>query len=746
MGAALIVLLTTVDAYAEPEKTVEEIVITATKRETTLQSTAGSIYAIGQDDIALRGVVSIDELGSSVPGLTYGEVIGVPQITIRGIGLSVETGAAEQGVASYLDGVFLSQPALTNIAVGDLERIEVLRGPQGTLQGRNATGGAVNYVTRRPTDAFEASASIGSGNYAMTSAEGFVSGSVVPERLRARAFVRYKEHEGYTDNRYAAPLTDPLHELEESNVRLALGSTVTDTLSIDVAYNYFRKEGSFAAYQMTNTLGVPLDQGLFTTEPFEFVSDTKNRARQEGEVLSTEIALDLGELTLRSVTGLTSIKRDEYSDGDGRGPSPTLRALRLETDLALARTDDFDTFVEDLTLSGRLFDRVDFVLGAFYMREDGSSTLDVELGPNSALDLGSFVPPPDGPLVTQLLPAGSSFVQPTRDEDNESYALYADVSYSLTDRLRVIGGFRVGADEKDVELSDPGILGYGECGSEPHQEFDFASPKLGVEYDVAEDVMVYGQYQEATKPGGVNASVCVQTFDDEEVKAFEVGIKSRFWDGRATLNVAAFDYDYDNYQVFQVIFPSSAEIVNAPKASVRGLEVEAALYLSENVSFDLGVSLLDAEYDEFDGDDPFIPGLLLEDLSGNRLNRAPEYTVSAGVDITVPIPAVRIDDLRVRAEVIAVDEMYFRQFNQGIDRQEEYTVGNLFVSLPFDEGRYELNGFVRNVWDEDYVIGQVANASAFLFAFNPVNTAGAGEVYGLWGTPRTWGVELRIQF
>ena len=142
IGIVLSVFAFTATAHAQ----VDEIVVTATKRETTIQTTAGAISAMSGEQMKFRGQVNAQDMAFNVPGLVYGELLGTPQITIRGVGLSVETGVAEMGVATYLNGVFLSKPGLTNLALGDLERAEVLRGPQGTLYGRNATGGAVKPV------------------------------------------------------------------------------------------------------------------------------------------------------------------------------------------------------------------------------------------------------------------------------------------------------------------------------------------------------------------------------------------------------------------------------------------------------------------------------------------------------------------------------------------------------------------------------------------------------------------------
>ena len=430
-------------------------------------------------------------------------------------------------------------------------------------------------------------------------------------------------------------------------------------------------------------------------------------------------------------------------DGDGRTYSPLLQAAGAEFDQIQDRDDDWATVIEEVSGSGNLLERFEYVAGFFFMHEKGESIIDVLLGPDAS---------------PALQAAGDSLVHPARFERNTSYAFFGDARLALLPSVHLVGGFRAGVDHKKTLLRDDGLLGFQRIANQysalgdpnchvPAQKFTAVSPKGGIEWDLFEDGLLYVQYQQGTKPGGANANACIQLFDAEKVKAVEGGVKLAFLDGRAGANASVFHYDYENYQLFQIEPPATAVIVNAPKATVLGGELEAAASPFEFLSLDLGLSLLDAQYNRFVQDDPIVAGSQMEDLSGNRLSRAPKYTINGGVELTLPVHRSVLGDVKLRGEARRVDDLYFRQFNRDFDRQNAYTTGDVVVLLRSESGRFALRGFVKNVGDARYILSQLASPADPLFTANPANaTTGAGAFYGLYGPPRTWGVELTAYF
>ena len=724
----------------EPEirsAAIEEIIVTATKRETTLQDTAAAITVFGAEQLGFRELDDAKDLAFSVPGLVYGEASGSPQITIRGVGLAVETGAAEQGVASHVNGIFLSRPVLTNLALGDMERVEVLRGPQGTLYGRNSTGGAINYITKRPGDELDAELTAGFGSFDRRTVEGFVSGPLRDDLLLARVYAKFDDHDGYTENHSRFPGTEDIQAARNVGVRSTFSLLATDALGADLVYGYHRRTGSFTPFTWTNIVGVPFptDPEIFTTEPNETYNNVvPNRQKHSAHFGSATIRYDWGNLTAKSITGLTFHIRDEHSDSDGRDPSPTLQAAGAEFDFVQIRYDEFTTWTEELNVSGRAWDRLGWIVGGFFMRETGAGTIDIFLG-----DTGN--------------PATSNteFVGPRKGEKTTSLALFTDLTFSVIDRLRVVAGARVGEDRKETALFDDTaaalVVGFpadGRCNPR-RQKFSGVSPKGGVEYDLREGTLVYVQYQEATKPGGTNPNACVQQFKEEKVRSVEGGTRTSLFDDRLHINGTGFYYDYTNYQLFQILPPASAEIINAPKAHVVGGELEVFGLLGDFVRSDLGVSLLDAVYDEFRGIDTVNgPTAAEEDLSGNRLTRAPRYSIHGGVDAFYPLSFQWLAEARFRVEVRHTDDMFFRQFNRSFDKQDAYTVTNLFLGFTNEGDWLELRASVKNLFGTEYIVSQFSNVNDF--SILPDSEGRRSALLGYWGQPRWLGVEMTARF
>lgn len=717
MGASALALASALPVSAIAQ--IDEIIVTATKREAGIQELSQAITAVSGSDLDFRGATATEDLQFQVPNLVYGETQGTSLITIRGVGLSVETGFAEQGVASHVDGVFLSRPGMTNIVIGDLERVEVLRGPQGTLYGRNSTGGIINYITRKPTEDFEAGATVGGGSFTTVNADGYVSGPLVENKLLARVYVDFSDTNGYIEN----PILDNDFDEETSfGLRGAVRYLANEDFTLDMSVNYLRREGGWTYNQATNFFGSTAPFGQ--TTPNVIPAEDDPDAFQEVLGVTGTATWNTDLFTVKSITSYYRETRDEFYDSDG-------------VSLAFTDVDRDDlsrTFQQELNLNGTAFDeRVDWIAGGYFFYEDAQLDLDI-------------------PTLGGLLR-----LEQSQDEENLNYAFFTDVTVSVTDQLRVIGGVRYSRDQRDVDsfvfnpLTTLALLPPITCSSSLEIDNDFINPKGAIEFDATEDLMVYGSYQRGSKPGNktFGEPTCSQTFGEETIDAFEGGFKSSWFGGNLIVNASGFYYDYEDYQVFQIIFPTS-RVLNAPEASAYGAEVEILAAPTENTRVNIGASYLNAEYDRFTDTDSFgtlglVPGVpaTAQDLSGNKLTRSPEFTINAGAEGTWPIPnGGIIGSVTLRGEVFYTSEMFFRQFNESFDRQDGYAIGNVFVAINSSDERYQLRGFVKNVGDTEYIVSQFSNASPEP-AFGGFGNA---ATLGQYGRPRSWGIELSAEF
>lgn len=699
------------------EQKIEKITVTATKRSAKVQDTSAAITVLKGTDIEERGAEKTEDLQYQVPGLIYGETSGTSQVSIRGVGLSVETGFAEQGVASYIDGVFLPRGGMTNLNFGDIGQVEVLRGPQGTLYGRNATGGVISYITRKPTEEFEAGFKAGYAEFNTYRGEAMVSGPI-GNGVLGRLFVTSSDTEGYLDNPLGIPVGDEHLDAGRASLRLLASKDFT----IDLSAMYLQRDGGYVHNQVITAFG-PL-YGILpaaSTKPNTVTTEIDPNTEHEVYGGIVTLAYDFGDGVVgKSITSFLQETRDEYSDSDG-------------VPIAITYLDRFETSKsksQEFNFNGTGFGgSLDWVFGLYYFQEEASLNADVDF---FGLPLRLF----------QGL-----------DEDNTTYGVFTDLTVSVSENVRLLGGLRYGRDEKDIHYRYDSIaIGGPACTGAVQVNLDSLNPKAGVEIDAADDVMLYAQYTRGTKPGGANLSspTCDDTFDDEKIDAYEIGAKTAFADEKLIINGSAFYYAYEDYQVFQINFPS-ASIVNAPESTVKGVELELIAKPHDDFAINLGMMYLDAQYDRFTDIDsfgivclipgqcptiPYLPSPLPQDLSGNKLTRSPEWTFNLGIENKWNLGEGVLGSLKLRGELYYVDDMFFRQFNEAWDHQDGYLLGNAFVTLASSDEKWALRGYVKNIGDEAYIVSQFSNASPL----------GNASTLGIYGPPRTIGIELSARF
>lgn len=699
-GFALVCLQ--LNASAE-EQVIEEIVVTATKRASSVMDIPASVTAFGEDKIALTEITSNDDLEFAVPGIVVDNFNGRSSVTIRGIGSGSGTAASVGGtaVAQHIDGVYQSRVQSVVLALNDLQQLELLKGPQGTLYGRNSTGGAINYVTKKPTEEFEGSISLTAGNFDRTAAKVMLSGPL-SDSVSMRANVYYDEQDGYLEVVGGGGSPD-IHGRDILGGRLALRITPSDDLTIDLNVTSIENEtiGTAQIIGIVNPAAAfHLQPGNHTLNVNEIVSD----ADAEGEVSqdSATAIIDWAINDQWSLKSTTGYMENEWSQ------------LNYDVDYSSAVVELFPGFFlypaegraenESETLSHELNlsftgDRLNLVTGLFYFKDEVSQP--------------------------QSFPAfGVAF---EFDQKTEAWAAFADATFTVTDDLRVLAGIRYNYEETEIDQLSSTACPLGVTGKE---DWSDTNPKIGFQYDVSDSAMIYGTWQEGFKAGGYDPANCVDDFNPENIEAIEFGLKANLFDGAGLLNLAIFDYDYEDLQVGQLVgFVTNIE--NAGEADVLGAEFDFQYLLSDSWAWELSATFLDTEQNDLSLQDPFNGGVV--DVSGKDLLRAPEF--SGTFALTYDVGFDDGSQLQLRGELYHADESRFRFFDDepGAFR-DSLTTSNLYANLTVGaiEG-LSFRAYVKNLSDEEVIEGILPLAFA-------------GIQLGNYTRGRTYGLEAKYDF
>ena len=645
------------DRGTEPEPVgLGMIVVTAQKREQNLQDVPIAISAVGEQFLDSRDITAIDDLGQFAPNVKIEKAPGsstTAQVSIRG---SVTINPAitwEPAVGIYLDGVYIAKNQGAIFDVADLERIEVLRGPQGTLYGRNTLAGAVNLILAKPTGVLGGELEASYGNYDYRRLRGALdlpalgplSVKVSGQIAKRDGFFAIEPNPFPSAAPFAqAPQVDEAHSLDSKSGLIQARLEPTDTITIDYTFDYAEYDqrplpGQLVGLNMTggpadifdpgspSFIGVPL--GLFEEGDRQDIlsldANIFERSRTYGHALTATI--DIGALEFKSITAYRDLEWEDRLDLDG---SPF--------DIATtARFTEMDSFSQELQLSGSILnDRFDFVLGGFYYDEDAATN-------NPQRFFGLF-----GPF-------GNEF-DSRYGSKAEAWAVYGQADAELTDNFTLTLGARYTEETKSISrflqvLSDPNIpaanlpftvadIDFGDVEDADYSNF---SPSATFTYQIDPDVTVYARYAKGYKSGGFNGETNVfvaptpecpsgalelcNPYLPEEVDSYEVGLKSVINNGALVFNVAAFWDDHQDIQlsVFDATGAAASKVLNAASAIIRGIELEGVISPSDALTINASFSYLDSEYESF-----FEGG---EDVSDNRaFPHAPDFTVSLGAD------------------------------------------------------------------------------------------------------------------
>ncbi|HKP80110.1 MAG TPA: TonB-dependent receptor [Phenylobacterium sp.] len=686
--------------------TVDEVVVTALKREANLQDIPASISAISAQSMAERGISDVRDLAKLVPNLNWGEHFGTTLVTIRGVGSNVDSGVTEPTVAMYVDGVFLPRSTMATLRAVDLDRVEVLRGPQGTLYGRNATGGAINFVSAAPTKAFQGGLNLSAGGRDAWGVSGFVSGPVAPGFLVRLSAGREKQ-DGYVK---VLNTGQRLNGVDARYARGAIRFQPSDELQFDVALRY-DKDTSANAYQQLlepSPLAPPSGQ---TSAPDRIRADSPYAGLSRTIIASGGLTWTPNEaLTIRTVSGYVDHKSDVAVDADAT-TTPFYSVPHFPR--------PSKSYSHEIDVLGD-YGKVSFILGAYYFHEKAETTLDLSIG---SVGAGAFGLPVNAVIAQGVL------------AKIENAALFGDVTYKLTDRLRLNVGLRYNHESNDytqifalLPLTNLLTAAY-------HTKSDRLLPKIALQFDLTDDVQGYAQWSRGYKSGGANLVTTPTAlgspeglYGPEALDAFEVGLKSQLFDRRITANVAAFYYDYRDLQVTTNVPPSTTLVKNAD-ARVYGVEGDFRFRVTPQFTLQLAPTLTHARFKNFVDFDPVFQQTV--DLGGFHLLRAPDFTLNASASYRIDLGGKLFSRLTLQADALYSSKVVLRYYDRPGESQSAYTIGNLSASLANADESLLLSAFVNNVGDKDYK--------------QQITNFGLGY-FGNYAPPRTWGVRLSSRF
>lgn len=688
----------------------EEIIVTAQKRRQALKDVPAAVTALTSKTLDDRVLNTVEDISTSVPNLQFTSFNGVTIVAIRGIAPEANSPSVDSSTAQHIDGVYQPRPTSMNLAMADLDSVEVLRGPQGTLYGRNATAGVINFILKRPGDELAAGVETTVGNYGRRKISAYVTGPVA-EGLNARISALFDRNDGYGINL----LTNKRVGGEDTEgVRAALEYTGLEGLNLYLSAYYVDSTidgpNLFAFTPLTgpDVAAHAPESLLQTTRPRRVYSDfdAETRTKQGGVTGIVDVAVT-DNISIKSISGY--VDSDFHSLFD-TAPLPVLISWGEQKYTS-------EMFSQEFNLNAKLFDRLDTVVGLYYMEENFDQAPDVHF--------------PQGFLFNNI--RTPFVVRNILNEDTTSKAIFADATYSITDDFRILGGIRYTEDEKEVEQS----IFYGAltfCNSLPGKlSYSSTTGRAGVQYDVSDSVTAYATWQSGFKAGGFNVSGCGDDFDPEELDSYEIGIKGTLFDRRVTFALSGFHYDAKNFQVVQLVQVNgliTSRVENAAGANITGLELEATARLTDHLKIDINATYTDSEYKDYTAFNSMTRQFV--DLDGYQLMKTPEYTFKLGVDYDfVPVDGFL---LTLRGEVYHSAKIFYTPFHDAIAAQNDaFTIVNAFATLEPDEAGYRISLFGKNIFGEDYRISG--------------NTSPAYNVgRGYWNDPATYGVTIAYDF
>ncbi len=664
-----------------------EIVVTSQRRAQKLQDVPISVNAFSARDIADAGITSTQDFINLTPNVslddsfTYGNTF----VVVRGV---TQINNADSPVAIVVDGVPQNNQKQLKMNLFDVERIEVLKGPQGALYGRNAIGGAINIVTKQPSNEFTGFAQVGYGRGDLFEALGGLSGPVVKDKLLFRIAGFYKQSDGLIDNSFLMRKVDFIDH--DYSIRGKLLFTPTDDVTVDL-------RASYSDFQAGSIYDSIVDSGLandFVDPRNDFLGVTDGDTTE----LTGKVDIDLGFARLTSITGYTDLYEQYRGDLDFGNPVDDPGGfLGLFGPVGQGQNLDVQMISQELRLTSPDDQRLRWIFGGYYIHTDRSlltrAFLDFDHTP------GQFE-------------TGFIIVELNEDNNNDAWAVFGQADFDITDQLIISGALRFDEDRRDQD----DLVG----GGNRKKKFSSLQPKVTVTYNATEDALLYATYSTGFRSGGFNAPG-LGSFRDETLDNYEVGFKTSWFDNRFIFNAAGYFSQVDDFQFFFVDVARAAQVIgNIDKVDIKGLDIDFRSLIAPGLQFYGGVGVTDSKIKRSTARPMDV---------GNKTPKTTGWSMNLGAQYERPITDMLDGFIRIDYEHRG--KKYWHTDNVHV--QNPIDLLNLRVGVQTEA--WSLTFWGRNLTDEDYFTD--LNSPVF---------SGLPSVIGFRAPPRTYGIEGRVQF
>ncbi len=697
-----------------------DIVVTATRQSTSLSKVAAAVTAVQAGDLGAGKIKDVQSLAASIPNLSVGDQFGVNRIFIRGIGLTSIDLGADGGVAFLQDGAQIPRPAAQLAGFYDLQQVEVLRGPQGTLYGRGATAGAINLITKRPTEALDGYLRATYGNYNAVAIEGGVGGAVVKDTVMVRISGKYDTRDGYGTNTFTHS------QIDNRNAYAFRGSVLlkaAEDFSILVSGETFHENDNNYAFHYfgptvaaENALGALLGgQSIFTIAAAKGVkpnlrdlySGTDPVNHRNGTSFTGTMEWTPENWSIKSITSYHDFER--FNRDDLNGSNVNMFGQNNYTENSKSYSQEF--------VGSYKGNRFDALFGTVYFHEDLSGEVRVPL-----TNLG----------ILFNLPANyfdsKNYLQ-TGTVKIDALGLYAQGSYAFTDSLKLTLGGRFSHEKRQgigvFDFLATNVL------TNKQKAWDAFTPTMTLNYQANPDTLFYATVTRGFKSGVINVGSQNDVIDPEYVWSYELGVKTAALDNRLQANLSAFYMDYSNLQVGFVNAQSIVSTVNAASARNYGFEAELRAKPATGLTVELFGTYLNAKYRQFENG-YYRANFATVSLAGNTLDNAPKFSFRAGVNYDLPVSLP--GKITVRGDLTWQDRVYFTEFNNADATQAPYALLNAGIGYTTEDKRWTLDIWGRNLTDHFIFSNNIITAPLY-------NSVRVGTV----APPRTFGVTLGLK-
>ena len=795
-AAATLALAASAPALSQ-NLTLEEIIVTATKRAEGLQEVPIAISVMSGQEINAKGLTKMEDLSAYMPNVHVAEASGGTNLFIRGIGSGVNYGF-EQSVGTFVDGVYFGRGRSARGKFLDLERVEVLKGPQSTLFGKNTIAGAINITTGQPTEEFEGYISAGyTSELEAKTLSGVVSGPL-SDSVRGRLAVRSYEDKGYVSNLTESGVDGPQNDSVYVRTTLAIDLSEDWTATIKAELGTHDVKGRQEIITQANPLATSLYSGASGADNFEAglgynnyqqnIADLPLFDDTESSIMQVTLDGAIGEYGVKAVIAYADYEFTNSLDSD-YGP------LRL---INRARNEEHEQISAEFILSSPSDETFEYIAGAYYQTEELSHDRYSHVAPSGA-------PALQGGIFNQLNTLGFSAgylggnLDPiadngvidgtatnTLEQDADSWSVFFDGTYNISDTLRITAGLRYSEDDKEMSKSaaichlDPSVASFEfsadkTCAEDPNQKLlpaqlalvysaglnlakphaytrerseDHVTGHVNLQWDMSDETMVYLEVGNGYKAGGFDednglgreletvngVTDDLADFEDETVDTIEIGAKINLADGRGRLNIAAFSSTYEDVQVSTFDGTAGFVVGNAAESEVQGIEADVLYRATEEITINGAFAYMDATYKSYPGAGCNVAQVIAnggpkgctQDLTGKQLQFAPEYTANVGISYATELSSGLL--LNAALDYNWTDDVIVAADMDENLIQDSYGKLNARISLASGD-QWQLSLIGKNLtskdtfmWGNDIPLGSLGFNNSFFKMIDPPRT------------------------